>query len=89
MKLNKILTKNPDKTMEGRNIDKENKIKKAIINSLKGKELTHTQLQESVRKKLLVYLFSLFLGFNVANAQGVYTIVKASVTGTMQINFVY
>ena len=49
----KILTKNPDKTMIGRRIDKEkyDAIRKAIIKTLSsGKTLTHIQLQNSVIK---------------------------------------
>ncbi len=50
----KILTKNPYKTMIGRNINKEKYdiIKKAILQSLKNKVLTHTQLENSVKKNL-------------------------------------
>ncbi len=51
----KILTKNPDTAMKGRRIDKAkyDVIRTAILKSLKdGKELTHTQLEKSVRKYL-------------------------------------
>jgi uncharacterized protein (DUF2461 family) len=49
----KILTKHPQgKT--GRNIDKENyeTLKQAILSSLRGKELTHTELFSQINKKL-------------------------------------
>ena len=53
MKEEKILTKHPlGKT--GKNISLQNyeKLKKAIVSSLQGKELTHTELFDQLKKKL-------------------------------------
>ena len=53
MATDKILTKHPlGKT--GRNVDKEkyDTLKEAILSALRGKELTHTELFEQLKRKL-------------------------------------